>query len=218
MQKLLTLAMLFLLLTPIPQVAAQSDCYRVEIRFTADESTELNGKVSTFYENALENGFVDFELDPLFDDDEKLSAGETVNIGSYEINGPRPSVSINDSAVDSNGDFEARVVGCDAPQDPLIADGRLNADDLAAPAVIYATNSGYTVYAINPVTGNGRLVLSVTTAQVTQALSEATTTGTNANIATVDGISLWALSSNECQMNAFAANGSLYEFIFACAV
>lgn len=211
-------ASLFLIGFTAQPAMAQADCFRVEVRFTADATAELSGKVSTFYENSLENGFVDFELDPLFDEDEEVNAGETINIGSYQINGPRPSVSINDSAVDGEGDFEARVVGCDAPEDPLIADGRLNADDLAAPAALYATDDGYTVYAINPATGNGSRALSVTAVQVTDALTEATTSGVNTLIGTAGSISLWALTSNECQLNAFAADGSLYEFIFACAV
>ncbi len=217
----LTLALAILLpvfFTPAQRADAQIRCWRVEITFTADEDTEINGKIGTYWKTRLASGWVDFELDPLFDDDDEIDGGDTVDIGSYEVEGTRPKVDINENEADADGDFDARIVDCDAPRQRALNDGRLNANAAASPAAIYPTDDGYAIYAVDPATGNGARVLDVTNAQVGAALATATSTGANTQIAAFEGISLWALTSNECQMNAFAGDGALFEFVFGCAV
>jgi hypothetical protein len=62
------------------------------------------------------------------------------------------------------------------------------------------------VYGVNPGTGEGKLVIRATHDAVNAALNQAS-----------GAISLWALTSGECQMNSFNLDRSLDKFVFDCA-
>lgn len=55
----------------------------------------------------------------------------------------------------------------------VIADGRLNGRDIAAPVAIYRSSQGYEIYGISPTDGEGSLLFVVTPAEIAAALSGA---------------------------------------------
>lgn len=89
-------------------------------------------------------------------------------------------------------------------------DGRINAFDYAPPVAIYCDETGVEVYTINPVDSQGTRAFSVSLTSVTQALGF----DENTAIESAGGATLYALSSDELQVNAFDPQGKLYEFIF----
>ncbi len=95
-----------------------------------------------------------------------------------------------------------------------INDGRLNAADLAAPVAIYCNSAGIVLYTINPFNSVGALALTITPAQITTGVTQMRSTGQYATVATNGRDTLYALTSEQLQVNSFAPDGTLYEFIF----
>ncbi|MBZ0303175.1 MAG: hypothetical protein K8J31_25735 [Anaerolineae bacterium] len=197
--------------------AAQEICSRVHVFFEASEATTLDGKLSVGYEQrgGGQYGFVDFWLD-----EEEIAAGETFRIGAFNISGIdsfRLFFKDGQIDVDGNGKFSTQVTDCTAAAPA--EDGRLNRDDAASLAVIYLNTQtgGYDVYLVNSATGSGDLVIRVTRAEVDAARAAATAPGgVNTLIEASGTASLWALTSGECQRNAFYPDGKPDVFIFAC--
>lgn len=208
-----------LLLTLIGPVAGQATdtCIRVHIIFAADEDTELSGKVGVRWDSTdrREVGFVDFWIA-----EAEIDAGEDYTVGAFNIVGVSQfKMSFNDAelTIDGDGEFKTRRTDCSytLPTD----DGRLNLDDPASLAIVYANSKtgGYDVYLVNPATGGGMLAVRATRAQVDAALAAATAAGgSNTRIGEGYGVSLWALTSDECQRNAFYPDGKPDVFVFAC--
>lgn len=96
-----------------------------------------------------------------------------------------------------------------------IDDGRINAYDLAAPLAAYCTaDNGIAVWDIDA-EGHGTLAFTVTKADITKGLSDASASGHNVLIAQGLGDSLYALSTN--QLTLVGPNikepAKIYEFI-----
>lgn len=96
----------------------------------------------------------------------------------------------------------------------VFTDDRLNNADLAAPVAVYCATSGIAVYTIDPSTSRGQLAFIAPAARIRQAREAAASTGTFQTIASGSGAALYALTSRELQVNSFAPDGKLYEFIF----
>jgi hypothetical protein len=102
---------------------------------------------------------------------------------------------------------------CDMPLKPL------NTDNAAAPAALYLFSESANllhVYAIDPVTSSGNFAFSATSIEIAQVSARAVETGENLLIAENMNVSLYALSSGECQVNGYFPDGKLYEYIFEC--
>jgi hypothetical protein len=98
-----------------------------------------------------------------------------------------------------------------------INDGRLNALDLGAPAAIYCSVTGIDVYSVDPTTSEGYLAFRATISEIRAGISTATAPGgVNTAIRSGDGATLYALTSNELQVNKVYPRqpGVLYVFIF----
>ncbi|MEQ8676454.1 MAG: CAP domain-containing protein [Aggregatilineales bacterium] len=93
-------------------------------------------------------------------------------------------------------------------------DGRINFIDIAAVVTAYCTGDGIAVYAVSP-RGDGILQFSVTGAQIATGLNQAVNTRQNVELGSRNGFSLYALASNELQLNGFEPTGRLYEFVFS---
>lgn len=100
-----------------------------------------------------------------------------------------------------------------------INDGRLNHDDMAALAAVYRASSGdgFEVWSIDPQTSKGTLLFTVSQADVNAVLEKAVSNSQNQTINSAGGIILYALSSNECQLNYTSQDGQPRAFTFACA-
>lgn len=196
---------------------AQDVCKRINVYFEASETTELDGKISVGYEQigGGKYGFADFWLD-----EETVEAGEIFRVGAFSVVGVESfRVFFNDDEIDVDGDgeFVHRLTDCGAalPAD----DGRLNVNDPASLAIVYANSrtGGFDVYLVNAVTGGGDLVIRALRAEVDAARAAATAPGgINTLIAAEGPVSLWALNSGECQRNAFYLDGKPDVFIFPC--
>lgn len=194
--------------------SAQETCIRLHISFEASESTELNGKLSVGWEQTGGGayGFADFWLD-----EETVNAGRTFRVGAFNIVGVesfRTFFNDDELDIDGDGDFVTERTDCSAPLPS--DDGRLNLDDPASLAVVYANAGGFDVYLVNAVTGGGDLVIRALKANIDAARTEATASGVNTLIQVSGPVSLWALSSGECQRNAFYLDGKPDVFIFPC--
>jgi hypothetical protein len=149
-----------------------------------------------------------------------IPGGTSIVIGTITVQDVEEddlAVGLGRSVIIAGGGlFTASVDPCENS----LHDGRLNPYDAGALAIIYANSAqGYDIFAINPVTSEGEMVLRVTRAQVNDARDAALAPGgANTLIDSYNDITLWALNSGECQMNALNGDGSLYEFIFTCAV
>ncbi len=195
----------------------QQDCTRVYIYFAAAQDSVLDGKLVVGYEQTGGGafGFADFWME-----DEPAAAGEEIRVGAFNIVGVddyRLFFNDDELDIDGEGDFITRTADCTGalPAD----DGRLNTTDPASLAVVYANRStnGFDVYLIDPATGSGALVIRASRAEVEAARQAATAPGgVNTLVAASGPVSLWALTSGECQRNAFYPDGSLDEFIFVC--
>jgi hypothetical protein len=199
-------------------VKAQNSCTRLHLSFEASENTELDGKISVGWEQTGggKYGFTDFWLD-----EETVSADRVLQIGAFNVVGVdsfRTFLNDNELDIDGDGDFEIKRTDCatSLPSD----DGRLNIDDPASLAVVYANSKtgGFDVYLVNATTGGGDLVIRATRAQIDAARAAATAPGgVNTLIQASGPASLWALTSGECQRNAFYLDGKPDVFIFPCA-
>lgn len=92
-------------------------------------------------------------------------------------------------------------------------DGRINFVDIAAVVTAYCIGDGIAVYAVSP-RGDGILQFSVTGAQIATGLNQAVSTRQFVELGSRNGFSLYALASNELQLNGFEPTGRLYEFVF----
>jgi hypothetical protein len=213
----LILSLLVSSLVLVSSNVSAAGCSRITVRFEATRDTTLGGRLTVrWYLDGEQLG------SKVFDDIASLGTiplGTSVVIGTITVQ----DVDEDDLAVGlgrstivvGGGTFTATVDDCTSLQD-----GRLNAYDAGALAIIY-TNSGqgYDIYTIDPVTSDGDLVLQITRAEVNAARDAALAPGgANTLIDSYNDITLWALNSGECQMNALNGDGSLYEFIFNCAV
>jgi hypothetical protein len=202
-------------LGPKFNVWAQESCTRVHISFRASQATTLSGKLGVRYEDSRTVGFVDFHIE-----ETTIAGGDEVRIGAFNIIDMESFKSIfNDDEVNIDGDGAFRMRKTDCADTLPTDDGRLNLDDPASLAVIYANTrtKGYDVYHIDPATGSGRLLIRASRALIDAARSTATAPhGVNTLIAGEETISLWALTSGECQRNAFYADGKPDIFIFEC--
>jgi subtilisin-like proprotein convertase family protein/LysM repeat protein len=143
-----------------------------------------------------------------------------------ESSGGDWTLSITDNAGSDEGTFNSwtlTIVTLDptgsTSSEPVflsIPDGRLNLNDLGAPAAIYCEARGVVVFVIDPGTSRGRQAFVASPAQVQAALNTARTNRVNTQIASGLGATLYALTSNELQVNMFYPRdpGVLYEFIF----
>lgn len=194
--------------------SAQAACTRLHIRFEASERTDLDGKLSVGWvqTGGGEYGFTDFWLD-----EETVNAGRTLQIGAFNVVGVasfRTFFNDDELDIDGDGDFSIERTDCSAPLPS--DDGRLNLDDPASLAIVYASRGGFDVYLVNAATGSGDLVIRALKADIDSARAEATTSGVNTLIQASGPVSLWALSSGECQRNAFYLDGKPDVFIFPC--
>jgi hypothetical protein len=195
-------------------------CVRVTVRFLAHGPTTLSGTLTARY-SVDDNEIGSVEYDDL-DNLGVIAAGSNIIIGRFiirDVDQDRLDVSLgqSDVTISGSGIFSARTGSCGGAE---LFDGRLNPYDAATLAIIYANGNtqGYDIFAVNPTTSRGTLVIRATRTQVNAALADATASGgVNTLIAARGDISLWALTSGECQMNSFYADGSLSEFIFDCA-
>mgnify|MGYP000022364699 CR=1 FL=1 len=80
---------------------------------------------------------------------------------------------------------------------PSFSDGRLNQYHMWATVTGYCTDYGLAVYAI--VDSTGQIAFTATPQQIADALAQAIATGENVMIGEANGVSLWALFSNELQ-------------------
>jgi hypothetical protein len=205
--------LLFAAFTSLP-AAAQETCTRLHISFEASENTKLDGKLSVGWEQTGggEYGFADFWLD-----EETVNAGRTFRIGAFNVVGVesfRTFFNDKELDIDGDGDFSIERTDCSGPLPS--DDGRLNLDDPASLAVVYANKGGFDVYLVNATTGGGDLVIRALKADIDDARTAATTSGVNTLIQASGPVSLWALSSGECQRNAFYLDGKPDVFIFPC--
>jgi hypothetical protein len=116
----------------------------------------------------------------------------------------------------TNSNFSYEL--CDGGASSLAS---LNSDNAAAPTALYIfpeADNLLHIYAIDPVTATGVFAYSVTALEIEQMSFRAVETGQNLLIAEGMNISLYALSSGECQVNGYFADGKLYEYIFPCPV
>jgi hypothetical protein len=193
-----------------------SVCYRIVVSFDAEEDSVISGQVGIHYRDGERSELVNVPFGTL-----NIAEDTRVNVAEAKVTdmrGFRVSLNTDGTIVSGEGRYRTRIIECDTL---YINDGRLNIDQLGMLAVIYynAQTRGYDVYGVNPGTGQGDLAIRVNRATVDQALNRATTPGgANTLIQNVGGVSLWALTSNECQLNSFNVDGTLDEFVFACAV
>lgn len=190
-------------------------CYRIKIFIeTDDNDVDVNGTLTVRIDDGDRVRFRDVSINANIDDNER----EEVADFRFEDLEDEPDVDLDtsDISADDDIDFDVDVEGCNGPG--VISDGRLNEASLGATAVIYENDQGgYDIFRINAVTGGGTRVIRVARLAVLDALAAATAPdGVNTLIAEDAEISLWALSSNECQMNWFEGGGKLNEFVFAC--
>jgi hypothetical protein len=196
-------------------VGAQETCTRLHISFEASETTELDGKLSVGWEQTGggKYGFADFWLD-----EQTISAGRTFRIGAFNVVGVesfRTFFNDDELDIDGDGDFDIDRTDCSSPLPS--DDGRLNLDDPASLAVVYANKGGFDVYLVNAATGGGDLVIRASKADVDAARAAATVSGAVNTLIQANGpVSLWALTSGECQRNAFYLDGKPDVFIFPC--
>ncbi len=189
-----------------------SVCYKIIVDFDADEDSVIAGQIGIHYFDDDREELVNVTVGPL-----NVVEGKRVKVAEVRVTDMRDfSVSLNTAGTILR-DYKKRVEGCSFI---YINDGRLNIDRLGSLAVIYdnSETGGYDVYGVNPGSGEGRLVIRASRAVVNNALARALAPGgANTLIQASSGISLWALTSNECQLNSFNLDGSLDEFVFACA-
>lgn len=98
-----------------------------------------------------------------------------------------------------------------------ISDGRLNNSDLAALGVVYPAADGFDIWAIDHATDKGSFLFTAKHSDINAKLEKAVASGENQLINELNGISLWALSSNECQLNYTSQDNQTRIFVFACA-
>lgn len=215
----LLLTLLFTLsLLPVGLAQADDTCFRVTVYFNADERTELTGKLVVRYSDGSTTRFRDFYLDR--EDEDAIEAGATEELGFFTVTDLEDvEASANDDAVDidGNGDFDVEVKDCsDAGR--FIDDGRLNPNRNGSITIVYELGEGgLQIYQVNPATGDGTRIIRATTDEVNAALAAATAPdGANTLIARVGFTSLWALMSDECQINTFFADGKPDVFTVPC--
>lgn len=101
--------------------------------------------------------------------------------------------------------------------EPALMDGRLNADSAGAPTVIYCTVSprGFEIWRVN-LSSQGMRIFTVTAQQAANGLATARTSGVHVELARSGDISLWALTSNELQLqgNDLRDPSKKYNFVF----
>jgi hypothetical protein len=224
-RKLVVITIIFTVLAASLALGSSSvsagDCVRVTVRFLAHGPTTLSGTLRAHY-FVDDNEIGSVEYDDL-DDLGVIGAGSNIIIGRFIVRDVDPddldvNLGQSDVTVNGSGIFFARTGSCGGAE---LFDGRLNPYDAAALAIIYSNGNtqGYDIFRVNPATSHGDLVIRATRAQVNAALADATAPGgANTLIAARGDISLWALTSGQCQMNSFYANGSLSEFIFDCVL
>lgn len=192
-----------------------SVCYKIVVDFDADKDSVIGGQIGIHYFDNDREELVNVGIGPL-----NVEEGKRVKVAEIRVTDMRDfSVSLNTSGtiLSGDGDYKKHVVACSFI---YINDGRLNIDRLGSLAVIYdnSQTGGYDVYGVNPGTGEGKLVIRANRDAVNRALTRALAPGgVNTLIQASGGISLWALTSNECQLNSFNLDGSLDEFVFDCA-
>lgn len=214
---LMSMFLLVLAAAALP-ARAQDVCTRLHIRFEASTDARLDGKLSVGWEQTGGGrfGFTDFWLD-----DETISAGRVLSVGAFNVVGVQSfRTFLNDSELDIDGDGRFRIERTDCTESVPGDDGRLNRDDPASLAVVYANSrtGGFDVYLVNAAAGGGELVIRAARAEIDAARAAATAPG-GLNTLIQDGgaASLWALTSGECQRNAFYPDGKPDVFIFDCA-
>jgi hypothetical protein len=195
---------------------ADDPCFRVTIYFNADEDINLRGKLGVRYTDGNTTRFADFHFDP----QREIEAGDRERIGSFTVlDMDEIDVSLNDNEVFGDGeiDFDVDVDDCDAPRS--LDDGRLNRNEIGAVSIVYKNNlGGFDIYRVHPTTGDGQLAIRVAGDAVAAALVEATAPDSVNTLIALDGeISFWALTSNECLVKTFLADGKSDDFVFPCA-
>jgi hypothetical protein len=190
-----------------------SVCYKIVVEFEADVDTVISGQIGIHYFDDDRSELVNVVIGTqTFDDEESRKVAE---VKVNDMRDFRVTLNTDGTIISGDGEYHKHVVGCSVF---YINDGRLNINQLGSLAIIYKNSAtgGYDLYAVNPETGEGKMVIRTTRDAVNQALGRAITDGSNTLIQTSGAISLWALTSNECQMNSFNLDGSLDEFVFDC--
>lgn len=123
------------------------------------------------------------------------------------------SMSANCTA-DGSGPAIVTNPGSGSGTGPSFTDGRLNPEP-GAPVAIYCNSGGVTVLRINPTTGRGENALEVSAPQINAGLGQAIASGRNVLVGGDSVVGLYALSSNELQVQANISGQ--YNFIFAAS-
>lgn len=89
----------------------------------------------------------------------------------------------------------------------LVGDGRLNALHCGAPISVYCEGEGIDVYAIDPESGDGRLLLRLSAEEI-EAIG--IPEGENVTLAEQDGVLLSRLTDGKFQLNATYPDGKPY--------
>lgn len=195
-------------------------CIQVTVNFYPTRQTTMFGKVTAEY--SVDGTVIGTEVYENLQGLGVIPGGTNVVIGRFRVlldidDADRFDVIlIRELTISGGGVFSADAAPCGGLE---LYDGRLNPTDAAALAIIYPTSAGgYDIFAIDPATSRGELVIRATRRQVNAALAEATAPGgVNTLIDSFGDITLWALNSGECQLNSLYEDGSLNELIFQCA-
>lgn len=96
--------------------------------------------------------------------------------------------------------------------------GRYVQPTIAASAVVFFNSEAYEVYAADSDSTNGRgdLLLTVPLADVASVMANAAEQGRNLPIASGTGVTVYALSTGTCQMNALTPDNQVYEYEWNC--
>jgi len=103
------------------------------------------------------------------------------------------------------------TIRCFFPTGTYFGDGRLNATDAGETFALYCSSGVITVFGIDPVTSAGKLILTVTPAEIAAFPAKPTV---NTAIKSGGGATLYRLSSGQLQVNRNETTGKFYAYIF----
>jgi hypothetical protein len=187
-----------------------SYCYRGNLTYTNTTAAEQTIYLALYdpFTGQLKGDNVAFT---------KVAAGETFN-GAVEQVAPDGTPYVFLFGVNPLAQTPTSSIGAtEITPCQLFNDGRLNWRDAAAPVVVYFPNqTQYEIWGVNPATNNGTRILTLDPAQTQRQVRAAIAAGENAVIAEAPGVTVYALSGDGCQVNAFQPDGKLYSFLWLC--
>jgi hypothetical protein len=201
------------------QATNDDDCHRVTVYFDSDEdNTDVGGSVTVEYGDDDETRTTSFSVNI-----NNLDDGESAQVGSFttdDFDDLDVDLDTGDADIDGDGDFNVSVRGCGGGGGTAsINDGRLNNTRLASTTIIYRNNiGGIDVYRVDPNTGNGSLVISLSGVEVLRAAFDASDPVNPRTIllAQHGDIAFYVFSDGYCQVNSFLPTGVPENFRFAC--